>query len=282
MEIIRDIAAMKEFVDAAKKAGKRIGFVPTMGYLHEGHLTLMQEAKQACDVVVASIFVNPLQFGQGEDYEEYPRDLTRDAAMAESVGVDVVFAPAVKEMYPRGYASYVDVEGITNRLCGASRPGHFRGVTTVVSKLFHIVEPDLAFFGQKDAQQVAVLKRMVEDLNMNLTIIVVPIVREHDGLALSSRNVFLNAAERSAALILSQSLAAAKQRLEQGERDATHIRAIISEMISTEPLANIDYISVSDFSSLEEIEGQITGATLIALAVRFGKTRLIDNIIWEG
>jgi pantoate--beta-alanine ligase len=281
MEIIHDIADMKEFVRNTKKAGQTIGFVPTMGFLHEGHLTLMREAKSACDIVIASIFVNPLQFGQGEDYEDYPRDLTRDAALAESAGVHVIFAPSVAAMYPKTYASYVDVAAITDRLCGASRPGHFRGVTTVVTKLFNIVEPEQAFFGQKDAQQVAVIRQMVRDLNMNLSIIVVPIVREADGLAMSSRNVYLSQAERAAALVLSQSLKEVEQHLQTGKRDAEQLRSMIRQRISAKPLAAIDYISISDLATLEEVD-TITGPILIALAVRFGKTRLIDNIIWEG
>jgi pantoate--beta-alanine ligase len=281
MEIIREIADMKEFVRNTKKAGQTIGFVPTMGYLHEGHLTLMREAKAACDIVIASIFVNPLQFGEGEDYEDYPRDLTRDTALAESAGVHVIFAPSVAAMYPKTYASYVDVAAITDRLCGASRPGHFRGVTTVVTKLFNIVQPEQAFFGQKDAQQVAVIRRMVRDLNMNLSIIVVPIVREADGLAMSSRNVYLSQAERAAALVLSQALKEVEQQLQTGKRDAEQLRSMIRQRISTKPLAAIDYISISDLASLEEVD-TITGPILIALAVRFGKTRLIDNITWEG
>jgi pantoate--beta-alanine ligase len=281
MEIIRDIATMKAFTGKLRQEGKSIGFVPTMGYLHEGHLTLMKEAKRACDVVIVSIFVNPLQFGQGEDYKDYPRDLTRDAAMAESVGVDALFAPSVTEMYPRGFASFVEVNNITERLCGASRPGHFRGVSTVVTKLFNIVQPDQAFFGQKDAQQVTVIKRMVEDLNMNLSIRVVPIVREGDGLAMSSRNVYLSLDERKAALVLSRSLQEAQHLLEDGERKGDVLRSKITSVICTEPLANIDYVSVSDLTNLDEIN-TVTGPILIALAVRFGKTRLIDNMIWEG
>lgn len=281
MKILRDIAAVKTFVNKVKKDNRSIGFVPTMGFLHEGHLTLMRRAKAACDVVVVSIFVNPMQFGQGEDYEIYPRDLTRDIAMAESVGVDAIFAPSVTEMYPQGFTSYVEVTGITEKLCGASRPGHFRGVTTVVNKLLNIVQPDQAFFGQKDAQQVAVIKRMVMDLNMNVKVTAVPIVREADGLAMSSRNVYLSAEERKAALVLIRTLQEVKRQLQAGERDANRLRAFMHANITAEPLADIDYVSISDANTLEEVE-HIDGSVVVALAVRFGKTRLIDNMIWEG
>lgn len=281
MIILRDIAAIKDFISQVRKKNKTVGFVPTMGYLHEGHLTLMKKAKETCDIVVVSIFVNPMQFGQGEDYEEYPRDLTNDGTMAASVGVDAVFAPTVAEMYPQSFSSFVEVSGVTEGLCGASRPGHFRGVTTIVHKLFNIVQPDKAFFGQKDAQQVAAIKRMVADLNMNVQILTVPIAREVDGLAMSSRNVYLSAEERKAALILFRSLQAIKQQLQAGERGAGYLRAFIQTTILTEPLADIDYISISDLETLKEVEN-IAGPILIALAVRFGKTRLIDNMIWEG
>lgn len=281
MEIMRDIAAAKAYINKTRKNNNSIGFVPTMGYLHEGHLSLMREAKAACDIVVVSIFVNPMQFGAGEDYEEYPRDLTRDADMAANAGVDAVFAPGVSEMYPRGFSSYVEVTDITARLCGASRPGHFRGVTTVVNKLFNIIQPDKAFFGQKDAQQVAVIKSMVRDLNMNVHIIAVPIVREADGLAMSSRNIYLSDKERKAALILFKSLQQVKQRLEAGERNAELLRSYLYKVISAESLANIDYVSISESETLKEVD-HIAGPVLIALAVRFGKTRLIDNMIWEG
>lgn len=281
MIILRDIAAIKDFISQVRKKNKTVGFVPTMGYLHEGHLTLMKKAKETCDIVVVSIFVNPMQFGQGEDYEEYPRDLTNDGTMAASAGVDAVFAPTVAEMYPQSFSSFVEVTGVTEGLCGASRPGHFRGVTTIVNKLFNIVQPDKAFFGQKDAQQVAAIKRMVADLNMNVQILTVPIAREVDGLAMSSRNVYLSAEERKAALILFRSLQAVKQQLQAGERGAGYLRAFIQTTILTEPLADIDYISISDLETLKEVEN-IAGPILIALAVRFGKTRLIDNMIWEG
>lgn len=281
MKIVQDIVTMKEIAAKVRAGKKSIGFVPTMGFLHAGHLHLMRQAKTACDFVVVSIFVNPMQFVEGEDFATYPRDLNRDAKLAAEVGADVLFAPSIMEMYPQNFMSFVEVKGITERLCGASRPGHFRGVTTVVNKLFNIIQPDQAFFGQKDAQQVAVIKRMVNDLNMNVKIIAVPIIREADGLALSSRNVYLNAAERKAAVILSRSLQAVKQQLQAGERDASRLRVFLKTNISTESLASIDYISISDFSTLEEVE-HITGDVLIALAVRFGETRLIDNMVWEG
>lgn len=280
MRIISEINEMKQIVRELRSQGKTIGFVPTMGYLHEGHLTLMRVAKQRTDFVAASIFVNPLQFGVGEDYEDYPRDLSRDSAMAESAGVDVIFAPSVREMYPKGYATFVEVDGITDRLCGKSRPGHFRGVTTVVTKLFNIVQPDIAFFGQKDAQQSLVLQKMVADLNMNLKIEVVPTVREQDGLAMSSRNSYLNPGERQAALVLSRSLAKAKEIIAAGERSIPVIKQEITGMINQEPLARIDYVEILSVPDLAESD-IMQGENLIALAVFIGKTRLIDNAIVE-
>lgn len=278
MEIIKTIKEMKNFARSAQAAGKTVALVPTMGYIHQGHLSLMVQARQACDVVVASIFVNPLQFGAGEDYEEYPRDLSRDAALIKSAGAAAIFAPSVAEMYPKGYQTFVEVEKITGRLCGSSRPGHFRGVTTVVSKLFNIVRPDQAFFGQKDAQQVLVLKKMTSDLNLDLEIITVPIVREADGLALSSRNIFLSPEHRKAALVLSRSLREAEAVIKNGERDAQTVLNQLKKAITAEPAARIDYVEVvstTDLQPLETLEGEV----LIALAVFFGKTRLIDNIM---
>ena len=244
MRIINEVNEMKHIIKELRGQGKTVGFVPTMGYLHDGHLTLMRTAKHENDFVVASIFVNPLQFGVGEDFEEYPRDLSRDSALAESAGVEVIFAPSVKEMYPKGYGTFVEVEGITDRLCGKSRPGHFRGVTTVVAKLFNIVQPDIAYFGQKDAQQSLVLQKMVADLNMNLKIEIVPIVREQDGLAMSSRNSYLNPSERQAALVLSRSLNQAKNIIAAGEKNTSVIKQRITEMIGQEPLARIAYVEV--------------------------------------
>lgn len=281
MEVIRGISRMREFVQEQKLSGKRIGLVPTMGYLHAGHLSLVREALKSCDVVVMSIFVNPLQFGVGEDFGDYPRDLTRDSELAEQAGVAAIFAPAVSEMYPSGgYYSYVDVEKITEGLCGRSRPGHFRGVTTVVTKLFNIVQPDVAVFGQKDAQQAVVIQRMVRDLNLPLQIVVAPIIREADGLALSSRNVYLNPAEREAALVLYRSLNQAEQLVTAGERNAKVLQETIEKQIKEEPLARIDYIEVVRAEDLQPSE-VLQGRTLIALAVFFGKTRLIDNRIVE-
>lgn len=280
MKIICNIGEMRAYIGAAKREGKTVGLVPTMGFLHDGHLALMKAARKECDLVVASIFVNPTQFGVGEDYEQYPRDLDRDAALAQGVGVDMIFAPSVAEMYPKGYHTFVQVESLTVHLCGASRPGHFRGVTTVVTKLFHIIEPDAAYFGQKDAQQVTVIERMTEDLNMPVRIVRVPIVREEDGLAMSSRNVYLSPEERQQALVLSRSLAAAKTLVEKGERNGTVIRNHIKSMIDQAPLARIDYMETVRGETMEPID-QLTGKVLIALAVKFGKTRLIDNVLLE-
>ena len=281
MLIINSILEMKALVKDIRQKGKTVGFVPTMGYLHEGHLTLMREAKKKTEFVVTSIFVNPLQFGVGEDYEEYPRDITRDSCMAREVGVDAVFAPTIREMYPNGYATFVEVEKLTDKLCGKSRPGHFRGVTTVVAKLFNIVQPDIAFFGQKDAQQAAVLQQMAADLNMNLAIEVVPTVREVDGLAMSSRNTYLSREERKAALVLSESLKAAGKLFASGERSPGVLKDEITGMINREPLARIDYVEVCTLPGLEETE-RLEGKNLIALAVFIGSIRLIDNLIVEG
>jgi pantoate--beta-alanine ligase len=281
MKVIETVAEMREFVAAKRRAGKSIGLVPTMGALHEGHLTLMRTAKAKCDVVVASIFVNPTQFGPNEDLDSYPRDLASDAAKAETAGVEAIFHPQPSEMYPEGYAAYVNVEGITDKLCGKSRPGHFRGVATVVSKLFNIVQPDTAFFGQKDAQQVAVLERMVRDLNVPVRIEVVPIVREADGLALSSRNAYLSTEERQAALVLSKSLHLASQAVKNGERQADVLKILAQAKIKEEPLANIEYVELYSYPDLAEIE-EVRGQAILAVAVRFGTTRLIDNVIFSA
>ena len=284
MQVVSHIGELKEKIREARVASKTIGVVPTMGYLHEGHLTLMRRARQEQSFVIATLFVNPLQFGPKEDYSVYPRDLERDRKMAETTGIDILFAPFVDEMYPAGNGktlTFVDVEKITTTLCGASRPGHFRGVATVVTKLFNITEADVAYFGQKDAQQVVVIRRMVEDLNMNVKIVAVPIVREEDGLALSSRNQFLTTAERKASVVLSRSLDNARQLLTEGKVDSKVILSAIREQIEQEPLAVIDYIAIVDSLNLEPVE-RISGTALIALAVRFGNTRLIDNLLWEG
>ncbi|MCC5463815.1 pantoate--beta-alanine ligase [Pelosinus baikalensis] len=281
MRIIETIEEMKIFVKQVKAKGLSIGLVPTMGSLHEGHLALMRQAKKQCDVVVVSIFVNPTQFGPNEDYAKYPRDLTGDSVQAGTAGVDVIFHPQVQEMYPKGYSSFVEVDGITQKLCGLSRPGHFRGVATVVAKLLNIIEPEAAFFGQKDAQQVLVLQRMASDLNMNVVIEIVPIVREKDGLAMSSRNAFLSVKERRAALVLSRSLLLAKQLVASGEMNVEVIRQQVIANIQLEELAQIDYVEIHSYPLLENID-QIIGKALLALAVRIGSTRLIDNIILEG
>lgn len=284
MLIVTCIADLKQKIREARAAGLSIGVVPTMGCLHEGHLTLMRQARKEQGFVIATLFVNPLQFGPQEDYAVYPRDLNRDSALAATTGIDVLFAPSVDEMYPAGdgkILSFVDVEQITSTLCGASRPGHFRGVATVVTKLFNITEADVAYFGQKDAQQVAVIRQMVEDLNFNVKIVSVPIVREPDGLALSSRNRYLNPEERQGALVLSRSLERARELLSSGERDSTVILESMCNMIAQEPLSAIDYVSIVNTLTLEPLK-KVSGAALIALAVRFGKTRLIDNLLWEG
>lgn len=280
MKIIKTVDEMKRYSAEIRARGQSLGLVPTMGYLHDGHLTLMRESGKKCDVTVASIFVNPLQFGQGEDYEEYPRDLTRDAALAEEAGTDAIFAPAVSEMYPKGYNTFVDVSGVTEQLCGRSRPGHFRGVTTVVNKLFNIVQPHFAFFGQKDAQQVLTIKKMVIDLNMNLAIVVVPIIREADGLAMSSRNVYLSPGERQAAPVLYKSLLKARDMVGQGERDPEVVKGAVKEMITGEPLAQIDYVELLSMPNLT-VTQRLEDQNLLALAVFFGKTRLIDNLVLE-
>jgi pantoate--beta-alanine ligase len=280
VKIIETVREMREFIAAKRREGKSIGLVPTMGALHEGHLTLMRTAKAKCDVVVASVFVNPTQFGPNEDLDSYPRDLAGDAAKAETAGVEAIFHPQPSEMYPAGYATYVNVEGITDKLCGKSRPGHFRGVATVVSKLFNIVQPDTAFFGQKDAQQVAVLERMVRDLNMPITIEIVPIVREADGLALSSRNTYLSKEERQAALVLSRSLGLASEAVEHGERQTATLKDLVETHIKSEPLANIEYVEAYSYPDLAEIK-EIQGQAILAVAVRFGTTRLIDNVIFK-
>ena len=281
MRVIDNISGLKAIIRAQKKAGKSIGFVPTMGFLHEGHMSLVRASVENNDFTVMSIFVNPTQFGENEDFDKYPRDIKGDSAKAESCGVDVLFTPSVAEMYPEGYSTYVEITGdITGKLCGRSRPGHFRGVATVVTKLFHIIEPDKAYFGQKDAQQAAIITKFVSELDMNLEVVICPIVREKDGLAMSSRNVYLNSEERKAALVLSKSLFEAKTRIISGERSVENILAQINEAIVQEKLASIDYTALVDAITLGDLM-QIKDKVLIALAVKFGKTRLIDNIIVE-
>ena len=276
MDTVTSVAEMQQRVMSARAAGQQIAFVPTMGFLHQGHLSLLQAGRQQGDLLVLSIFVNPTQFGQGEDFEDYPRDLRRDSELAVTAGVDVIFAPTATEMYPQGYATYVDVEGITETLCGASRPGHFRGVTTVVNKLFNIVQPHVALFGDKDFQQLAVIRRMTIDLNLPVEIVGMPIFREADGLAMSSRNVYLSAAQRQQALILSQALATARQLVSSGQLDAATIIDKLQAMIAAQPEARIDYIKICHQLSLED-QALVGPDSVLLLAVYFGKTRLIDN-----
>ena len=275
MEIAKTIAAMR-----AMRRGMRgaIGFVPTMGYLHEGHLALVRRARCENQSVVVSIFVNPTQFGPNEDFNTYPRDMSRDLQLLEREGIDVTFIPTAPEIYPPGFDTWVEVGEIAERLEGTARPGHLRGVATIVIKLFNIVEPQRAYFGQKDAQQAIVIKKVVADLNIDLETVVVPTVREEDGLALSSRNTYLNRAERQAATILLKALTLAKRLWEEGRRDTGHIRGEMAAFIRTEPLAKIDYISIADVETLEELT-LIDRPVLVSLVVRIGGTRLIDNII---
>lgn len=275
------IEELRIHIKAARQQGKKIGFVPTMGFLHEGHLSLVKAAREKCDLVVMSIFVNPLQFGPNEDFERYPRDIERDSKMAAEAGVDLLFTPSVEEMYPKPILTTVSVANVTTPLCGASRPGHFDGVSTVVLKLFSIVQPDYAFFGQKDAQQVAVVTQMVQDLSIPVEVIPCPIVREADGLAMSSRNVYLSAEERAQALVLSQSLQQASAWLKEG-LPLAEIKQRIKQMIADKPLVEIDYVEILRYPELQPVENEVSGQTIIvALAVRFGKTRLIDNLIAE-
>jgi len=281
MKIIGSVKELREAVKAEKRAGKSVGFVPTMGFLHDGHLSLVRAAKGDNELVVASIFVNPTQFGENEDLDAYPSDLEGDQTKLESEGVDILFYPTVEEMYPEGYSTYVNVEGdMTGILCGTSRPGHFKGVATVVTKLFNMVAPDKAYFGQKDAQQVAVIERMVRDLNMDLEIVPCPIHREADGLAMSSRNTYLSESERKDALVLSASLFEAKDKILAGEKKSANIIAGIVDKISSVDYAIIDYVEIVDALTLNRIE-TIEGDILIALAVKVGKPRLIDNLRLE-
>ena len=277
MEIVSTIAEVRERVKEWKKAGDTIGFVPTMGYLHEGHGSLITKARENNGKVVVSIFVNPMQFGPTEDLASYPRDLEKDAAFCESLGADLIFHPEPEEMYHEGFSSFVDMTVLTEELCGLSRPVHFRGVCTVVCKLFHIVTPDRAYFGQKDAQQLAVIKHMVDDLSMDIEIVGCPIVREEDGLAKSSRNTYLSQEERKAALVLSQAIQIAKQAYDNGERKAETIIAAMTEHIQKEPLAKIDYVKIVDALTMQQIT-DIKQDALCAIAVYIGKTRLIDNV----
>ena len=280
MQIVKTINEVRTQVKEWKKQGLSVGFVPTMGYLHEGHASLMKRAKAECDKVVTSIFVNPMQFGVNEDLDSYPRDLDADAKLCDSIGVDLIFHPEVEEMYEEGFCSFVDMNGLTKELCGKSRPIHFRGVCTVVSKLFNIVTPDKAFFGQKDAQQLAVIRRMVKDLNMDIEIVGCPIIREEDGLAKSSRNTYLNEEERKAALILSKTIFLGEQMVKDGVTDAKALVAAMKENLAKEPMAKIDYVEAVSMDNIEPID-KIEGMVLVAMAVYIGKTLLIDNFIVE-
>ena len=278
MQIAKTIAEMKAL---RMKSFGSVGFVPTMGYLHDGHLALVKQARSENSVVVASIFVNPTQFGPTEDFKSYPRNTERDLAMLRKEKTDIVFMPSAEDMYPEGFSSWVEVEKVTDQLEGGCRPGHFKGVATVVAKLFNIVEPTRAYFGQKDAQQALVIKKMVADLNMNLEVIVSPTVRESDGLAMSSRNVYLNPQERQAATVLFKALTLAQNMLKKGDRNAESIRQKMTSLISKEPLAKIEYVSIADTQTLEELS-KIDRPALASLAVRVGKTRLIDNMLVSG
>ena len=280
MEIVRTIPELKKIVREVRKSGGTIGLVPTMGHLHQGHLSLVKAARSECDFVAVSIYVNPIQFGAGEDFEHYPRDLTTDAGLCREEGVDLIFSPSDRDMYPRGYDTYVLVEKLTRGLCGRGRPGHFRGVTTVVTKLFNLLEPDTAYFGQKDAQQALVLKKMAADLNMNLTLKIKPTVREADGLAMSSRNMYLSSEERETALVLYKSLNRAEELILGGCRKGSKIIGAMEAIIFREPMAQLEYIEIVDTTNLETLE-ELKDEVLIALAVKVGKTRLIDNIIVE-
>ena len=277
MKIVGTVKEVREQVKEWKKQGLSVGFVPTMGYLHEGHKSLMDAARKGNDKVVVSIFVNPMQFGPTEDLATYPRDLDHDAALCESAGVDLIFHPAAEEMYEKDFCSFVDMTGLTEGLCGKTRPIHFRGVCTVVNKLFNIVTPDHAYLGQKDGQQLAVIKRMVRDLNMDIEIVGCPIVREEDGLAKSSRNTYLSPEERKAALILSKTVALGKE-LAKTEKDANKVVEAMKKNIETEPLAKIDYVEAVDALSMAPVE-KLEGACMLAMAVYIGKTRLIDNTL---
>jgi pantoate--beta-alanine ligase len=277
MQVAETIAQMKR---QRPQLPEPLGFVPTMGYLHEGHISLVRRAREENASVAASIFVNPTQFAPTEDFEDYPRDTQRDLAMLEEAGTDVVFMPSAAEMYPEGFSSWVEVGKLTERLEGASRPTHFRGVTTVCAKLFNIVEPTRAYFGQKDAQQALVIKKMVADLNMNLEIVVCPIVREPDGLAMSSRHVYLSPEQRRAAVSLYEAIKLAEELWSRGERDAERLRQVVADHIRQQPLAEIEYVSIADTTTLKELE-TVTDSALLSLVVRFGKTRLLDNTILQ-
>ena len=277
IKIISDPAVVQAQAREWKKAGETIGIVPTMGFLHEGHRSLITKACAQNDHVIVSVFVNPIQFGPNEDLDKYPQDLDADARMCEEEGADIVFHPEPSDMYGEYFSTHVEVDDITSVLCGASRPGHFRGVTTVCTKLFNIAKADRAYFGEKDAQQLAVIRRMVRDLNVDIEIVGCPIVREEDGLARSSRNKYLNPEERKAAVVLSRSLWKGRALLDDGERDASIIADAIRDELNKEPLADVEYVSVVDSITLQDVQGTIESPVLVAIAVRIGSTRLIDN-----
>jgi pantoate--beta-alanine ligase len=281
MKVFSSAEQVRAAVRTAKSQDHRIGLVPTMGALHQGHLSLVRAARQQAPYVVASVFVNPTQFGPNEDFQEYPRDLERDRRMLEPEDVALLFAPSVEEIYPPGAATFVTVEGLSERLCGRSRPGHFRGVTTVVSKLFHIVEPDLAFFGQKDAAQAAIIRRMARDLKFDVEVVVCPIVREADGLAMSSRNSYLSPAERKQALVLFRALSRVQTLADQGEANSSQLIAAAKSVFAEEPAVRLDYVEIVNAESLEPLTGISSGA-LVAVAAFVGKTRLIDNVLLMG
>lgn len=278
MKIVTTISELREIIREWKKEGQSIGLVPTMGYLHEGHGSLVSYARKENDKVAVSIFVNPIQFAPNEDLATYPRDLEKDSAYCESLGADVIFHPEPEEMYHENFTTFVDMTLLTEELCGLTRPTHFRGVCTVLSKLFHIVEPDRAYFGKKDAQQLAVVRHMVEDLNMNLEIVGCPIIREPDGLAKSSRNTYLSPEERKAALVLSRAVFAGQKMVESGETDAAVVLGEMTRMIEEEPLARIDYVKAVNGLTMQQVE-KIEAPALVAIAVYIGKTRLIDNFM---
>lgn len=280
MIVVKTINEVKQIVKQWRKEGKTIGFVPTMGYLHEGHQSLIKKAREN-DKVVVSIFLNPMQFGPSEDLASYPRDLERDKLKCSEAGADLIFAPDASEMYENNFQTFVDMHLLTEELCGLTRPCHFRGVCTVVTKLFNIVTPDKAYFGQKDAQQLAVIKRMVADLNMDIEIVGCPIIRENDGLAKSSRNTYLNDDERKAALVLSRSINKAKELIDNGQRDASVVISSMTEIINKEPLAKIDYVKAVALDTMQQIKF-LNVPSLVAIAVYIGKTRLIDNLFYES
>jgi pantoate--beta-alanine ligase len=279
MEIINRRQRMSSVARKIRREDRTIGLVPTMGALHEGHLSLVREARRMCDVVVVSIFVNPAQFGPGEDFEKYPRNLTNDTALLTDYNVDYIFAPTVEEMYPKGFATYVNVEGLSEQLEGGSRPGHFRGVATVVTILLNAIRPDFAFFGQKDAQQALIIRRLVKDLAFDTELVILPTVREDSGLAISSRNLYLNAEEQTAAAVIHQALIRAKTAYKEGERSAGRLEILVRSTIELEPRARVDYATVVDAETLEHLERLDDRPIMIAVAVFIGKTRLIDNTV---